>query len=104
MQIMKKILATIFGLCLMSTLNLAAADAPAGTNAPPAKTAKAKVAKKDLTPEQKKLRQDLLDKYDADKNGKIDKTEAAKVTAEDRTKMVEVGLLKAAKKKAAAGN
>lgn len=42
--------------------------------------------KKALTEDQKKLRQELLAKYDANKNGKLDKEELAKMSDEDKKK------------------
>ena len=65
------------------------------TNAP------AKKVKKELTAEQKVVMADMLAKYDTDKNGKLDKTERAAMSQEDKDKMAKAGL-GMAKKKAAA--
>ena len=43
-----------------------------------------KKAKKELTAEQQTLQKDMLAKYDTDKNGKLDKTEKAAMSAEDK--------------------
>ena len=48
--------------------------------------------KKALSEDQKKLRQELLAKYDANKNGKLDPDELAKVSAEDKAKLKEAHL------------
>jgi hypothetical protein len=55
-------------------------------------TANAKEAKHKLTPEQKALRKELLEKYDTNKNGKLDKAERAKISKEDRDRMQQAGL------------
>ena len=43
-------------------------------------------------PEVVQLRKYLLDKYDANKDGKLDKDERAKISAEDKQKMDKAGL------------
>jgi hypothetical protein len=53
---------------------------------------------KPLTAEQKATQKEILDKYDTNKDGKIDKGERAKISAEDKEKMEKAGL--APKKKA----
>ena len=45
-----------------------------------------------LTDSQKKLRAEMLAKYDTNKDGKLDKEELAKVTAEDKAKLKEAHL------------
>ena len=65
-------------------------------------TAPVKKAKKELTAEQKVVMADMLAKYDADKNGKLDKTERAAMSQEDKDKMAKAGLGGMGKKKAAA--
>ena len=58
-----------------------------------------------LTDEQKTLQKEILTKYDANKDGKLDKEERAKISKEDRQKMEKAGLMhkraagKAAKQK-----
>ena len=86
---MKKILVAVMGILCATALVANAQDAPAK----PAKKAK-------LTAEQETLNKEMLAKYDTDKNGKIDKTERAKISKEDKDKMIKAGLLKAPKGKA----
>lgn len=82
---MRKLLAFLAIVGALSVVNVASAQqAPA-----PAHDKKAKAA---LTDEQKKLRHDLLAKYDANKNGKLDPDELAKVSEEDKAKMKEAHL------------
>ena len=81
---MKKLLALALSLSLLAGLSsalLRAADADS--------TAK-KRAKP--TEEQRKLRKELLEKYDANKDGKLDKTERSKISKEDQEKMEKAGL------------
>jgi len=87
---MKKLLVAVMGMLCATALVVSAQDAPA----------KPKKAK--LTAEQQALQKDMLAKYDANKDGKIDKTERAAITKEDKEKMIKAGLLKAPKKAAAA--
>ena len=58
--------------------------------------------KKQLTDDQKKTKKELLDKYDTNKDGKLDKDEKAKMSKEDVAKGEDVGLLH--KKKADKGS
>jgi hypothetical protein len=81
---MKKLLALALSLSLLASLSsalLRAADADSA----PKKRAKP-------TEEQRKLRKELLEKYDANKDGKLDKTERAKISKEDQEKMEKAGL------------
>lgn len=73
---MKKLLAA---LCVMCTLALAVH----------AEEAKKRPA---LTPEQKAVMKEITEKYDANKDGKLDKEEKAKISAEDKEKMAKAGL------------
>ena len=86
---MKKTLVAVMGVLCAMTLIVNAQDAPA----------KPKKAK--LTAEQQALQKDMLAKYDTNKDGKIDKTERAAISKEDREKMIKAGLLKGPKKDAA---
>ena len=52
-----------------------------------------------LTEEQKTLRKDMLAKYDTNKDGKLDKDERAKISAEDKEKMEKAGLGRKKKEK-----
>jgi Ni/Co efflux regulator RcnB len=60
--------------------------------------------KKKPTAEQKALKKEMLEKYDTDKNGKLDKEERSKISAEDKEKMTKAGLLKSKKSAAAASS
>lgn len=46
-----------------------------------------------LTSEQKELRKEMVEKYDTNKDGKLDKEERAKITKEDKEKMAKAGLI-----------
>ena len=70
---MKRLLAIVIGLICATSLTLNAADAPAKK-------------KPQLTAEQKQAKKELLEKYDTNKDGKIDKGEKAKMTQEDKDK------------------
>ena len=85
---MKKILVAVMGVLCAATLVVHAQDA--------------KPAKKKLTPEQETLNKEMLAKYDANKDGKLDKDERAKISQEDKDKMTKAGLLRAPKKADAA--
>lgn len=81
---MKKLVIALAGLLCAGALVANAQDAT-------------KPAKKQLTPEQKALMKQMLDKYDTDKNGKLDKTERASISKEDKEKMIKAGLIKSKK-------
>jgi len=104
---MKKTLVTLASVLCVSTLVAVAQDA--STNAPtvppslgstaPSATASTdtptkhgKHAKRVLTPEQKTLLKEMLEKYDANKDGKLEKKERAKMTKEDKEKCKKAGL------------
>jgi hypothetical protein len=88
---MKKILTLALGLSLLGIFApaLRAADADNGGTKRPK-----------LTEEQRKLRKELLEKYDTNKDGKLDKEERAKVSKEDKEKMEKAGLVRNRKKSA----
>jgi len=71
---MKKLAAIALGLCLIGTV------------------AQAKNEKQKPTAEQKKVRKEMVEKYDANKDGKLDKEEKAKITSEDKKKLEKAGL------------
>ena len=48
--------------------------------------------KHEQSAEQKTLKKDMLAKYDTNKDGKLDKAEKAKISAEDKAKMEKAGL------------
>ena len=81
---MKKALMTVLGLICAASISLSAADAP---------------KKKEYTEEQKKIQKEMLEKYDANKDGKLDREERAKFSAEDKEKMQKAGLGGQRKKK-----
>jgi hypothetical protein len=85
---MKKILVVVMGILCATALVVNAQDA-----------SKPKKAK--LTAEQQALEKEMLAKYDTNKDGKLDKTERAAISKEDKDKMTKAGLLKPAKKDAA---
>jgi hypothetical protein len=86
---MKKILVAVLGMLCATAIVVSAQDAAT------------KPAKKKLTAEQETLQKEMLAKYDTDKNGKLDKTERAAISKEDKEKMTKAGLTRAPKK---AGN
>jgi hypothetical protein len=85
---MKKILVTIAGVLCATAIAVHADDAAAG---------KKKGHK--MTDEQKQVMKDMLEKYDTNKDGKLDKEERAKISAEDKEKMKTAGLGGSHKKK-----
>ena len=73
---MKKLLVIVLGLLVAGTLTVSAA----------------KGQKKELTPEQEKLKKEMVEKYDANKDGKVDAEEAAKIDRADKKKLKEAGV------------
>ena len=55
-------------------------------------TVNAGQGKHKLTSEQKALRKELLEKYDANKDGKLDRQERAKISKEDKERQKKAGL------------
>ena len=49
-------------------------------------------SKKEMTPEQQKLKTEMTTKYDANKDGKIDEEESAKISEADKAKLSEAGV------------
>jgi hypothetical protein len=108
---MRSLLITVYSVCLAAGFVAVRADDTAAT----AKNGTAssstttehnehkKPAKPALTEEQKKARKELMAKYDANKDGKLDKEERAKITDEDKTRLKKAGLTpkKAGKKSTA---
>ena len=68
---MKKLILIAVALLCATALTVQAAD---------------KKTKKELTPEQKQVQTDMLAKYDTNKDGKLDATEKAAMTADDKAK------------------
>ncbi len=76
---MKKLLLAALTLCFALSLTSFAAD---GDPAPK--------KKRELTDEQKAVQKEMLEKYDANKDGKLDKDERAKFSADDKAKWEKV--------------
>ncbi|NDA68605.1 MAG: hypothetical protein EB141_06140 [Verrucomicrobia bacterium] len=74
---MKKFLVLALGLLTASALTVSAAE---------------KKEKKPLTEEQQKLQKELVEKYDTNKNGKLDPDEIEKISEEDKKKAKDAGL------------
>jgi hypothetical protein len=74
---MKKLSIAILGLFCATTLAVRAQD-----------------EKPKRTEEQKALMKEMVTKYDANKDGKLDKEERAKISAEDKAKMEKAGLMR----------
>jgi hypothetical protein len=79
---MKKFLVTVIGLLCATAIVVQAQDAK---------------PKKELTPEQQTVMKEMLAKYDINKDGKLNKEERAKMSQEDKDKMIKAGLIKAKK-------
>jgi len=76
---------------LLTALYLTCAFAVA-TQAEEATGTKSKHHAKPLTAEQKAVQKAMLEKYDTNKDGKLDKGERAKISAEDKEKLEKAGL------------
>lgn len=85
---MKKLLVAAIAMLCATTLVVQAQDGAA------------KKEKKPLTAEQKALWKEIVTKYDANKDGKLDKTERAAISAEDQAKLEKAGVTHAKKKHA----
>ena len=81
---MKKLLTLALGLSLLG------AFAPAALRAADADTGGKKRPK--LTEDQRKLRKEMVEKYDTNKDGKLNKEERAKISKEDKEKLEKAGL------------
>lgn len=77
---------------IIATLGLLCATAIAVHAQEGSKPASESKPKKELTPEQQVVMKEMLAKYDANKNGKLDKEEKAAMSQEDKDKMAKVGL------------
>jgi hypothetical protein len=78
---------TLITLCMTCALALVAR---AGEGEAPKKEGEHK--KPELTAEQKALKKEITEKYDTNKDGKLDKDEKAKISAEDNARMDAAGL------------
>ena len=74
---MKKALLLVAALFCTVATTASAADAP---------------ARKQMTPEQKTMRKEMMTKYDTNGDKKIDKEEAAKISEADQKTMKEAGV------------
>lgn len=81
---MKKFVIMALGLLTASALTVSAAE---------------KKEKKPLTEEQQKLQKELVEKYDTNKNGKLDPEEIEKISDDDKKKAKDAGLMLGGKKK-----
>lgn len=79
---MKKLLTALCFTCALAV----AAQAEEGSGT------KKKHQAKPPTAEQKALRKEITEKYDTNKDGKLDKEERAKISAEDKAKLEKAGL------------
>ena len=84
---MKKIVTIALGLCLLGMVSVAQAQ---------------EHKKRALTDDQKKVMKEMTEKYDTNKDGKLDKDERAKISAGDKAKMEKAGLGHKKKKDGAA--
>jgi len=82
---------SLIALCITCALSLAAY---AGDDDKKAEAGK----KAEATPEQKAARKAIVDKYDTNKDGKLDKEERAKISEADKAKMKEARAAAAGKK------
>jgi len=74
---MKKFVIIALGLLTASALTVNAAE---------------KKEKKPLTDDQKKVMKEITEKYDANKNGKLEPDEREKISDDDKKKMKDAGL------------
>lgn len=81
---MKKIIVLAAVLTCAVALEASAQDATKSAPAPQKKPA--------LTEAQKQEQKELLAKYDTNKDGKLDKEEKAKMSADDKKKLADAGL------------
>lgn len=67
---MKKLIALAFAFVCIASISATAAEGK----------------KHEMTPEQKAVKEEMIGKYDANKDGKLDKDEMGKMSAEDKEK------------------
>ena len=79
---MKKLLTALCFTCAFAVV----AQAEEGTET------KKKHQGKPSTTEQKAMQKEILEKYDTNKNGKLDKAEKSKISTEDKAKMEKAGM------------
>jgi hypothetical protein len=73
---------TIMAVCITCALSIAAFADDDGKKSENGKS-------HEVTPEQKAIRKALIEKYDTNKDGKLDKEERAKISDADKAKMKE---------------
>lgn len=78
---MKKILVAIAGVICATAIAVHADD-----------TTTTKKSHHKMTDEQKQVYKEMLEKYDTNKDGKLDKDERSKMSSEDKQKMKDAGL------------
>jgi hypothetical protein len=88
---MKKVLLTLIAIVCVASFSLMAQDK--------AQDKKAPAKKAEMTAEQKAEYKKLVERYDTNKDGKLDKEERAKMTQEDKDAMRKLTGAGAAKKK-----
>jgi hypothetical protein len=82
---MKLIPTIVYGLCLAASIALA--QAQENKEEKPQRS-----QRRQLTAEQKKIRDEIQGKYDANKNGRLDAEERKKISKEDRERLKKAGL------------
>ncbi len=89
---MKGLLITVYSLCLAGSLIAARADDGSASTNKSSSATSGERKRPVLTEEQKTARKELLAKYDANKDGKLDKEERQKITSEeDKAKLKKAG-------------
>lgn len=92
---MKKLLVAIAAIICATSMMVQAQDS---TNSAPKKPMHK------LTAAQQKVMDEMLAKYDTNHDGKLDKEERSKISAEDKQKMTDAGLMKTKKPKTDSGD
>ena len=87
---MKKLLVVLAAIICAATVMV---QAQGSTNSAPAHKMHP------LTAAQQKVMDEMLAKYDTNHDGKLDKTERSAMSAEDKQKMIDAGLMKTKKPK-----
>lgn len=77
---------------ILLSLLLSSAFSLSAQNPPPKNGPPSPAQRPPLNETQKKVRSQMLEKYDANKDGKLDRTEFDKISEADKKKIKEVGL------------
>jgi hypothetical protein len=96
---MKRLLIGVYSVCVAASLIAVRADDTSTSKTTTSTSSTTAKHNKGLTDDQKTLRKEMLDKYDSNHDGKIDKEERKKVTDEDKAKLKKAGLNPKAQKK-----